>query len=115
VETAEPVVGTHLAKRAEAAMVGERIPAAERLALVHMGLHALDSAGRNKADPPGVYWGGHARLSLAVYGVFTPATKRNITRIIRNLEYRKLIRVYDVNVGGRVAYELLPQNPEGGG
>ena len=47
-----------------------------------------------------------------VYGAATPTSVRRIRRIIRNLEYRKLIRLYEANPGGNRPYLLLP-NGEG--
>lgn len=108
-------MGGRTRKRAVAATVGEeRLSVACRFALAQMAEHALDSPGRNSADPVGVYWGGHGLLALEVFGFDTPTTRRHITRIIRELENHKLVRVYDPNVGGRRAYQLLPENPRGG-
>jgi hypothetical protein len=110
-------MGSRLVKRALATMAGdEGLGTVARLTLVVMALHSLDSPGRNKADPPGVYWGGHAQLGREVFGEFTrPSTSRRaITRAIRELESRKLIRVYDENVGGNRAYLLFPYDGPGG-
>jgi len=102
-------VGMRLAQRALRETVGEdRMPPVERLALVAMALHSLDSPGRNSADPPGVYWGGHTQLAREVYGDGNDSGIRQIRRVIRNLENRKLIRIYDANVGANRAYELFP-------
>lgn len=95
----------------------ERLTAACRVALILMAWHALDGKGRRPEDPPGVYWGGHAQLGLEVYGA-TPTTatrKRNIRKVIRELETRKLIAAYATTPGGRVAYRLLPSELDMGG
>lgn len=107
-------MGTRLRRRCLAAMYGEPgLTVAARFTLVCMGDHALDSAGRNAANPVGVYWGGHGLLALEVYGADTRNSRREIRRIIAELETRKLIRIHDRLPGARVAYQLLPLNPEG--
>ena len=82
---------------------------AARFTLACMGHHALDSAGKNPADPVGVYWGGHGLLAAEVYGSDTPTYRRKIRAHITDLINRKLVRIYDENPGGRRAYELLPK------
>jgi len=107
-------MGTRLWRRCLAATYGEPgLPTVARFTLACMGGHALDSAGRNAADPIGVYWLGHGLLALEVFGTDTPSNRRKIRRHIAELESHKLIRIYDRNPGGRVAYELLPENPGG--
>jgi hypothetical protein len=88
---------------------GERMPAAERLTLVVMGLHCLDGKGKNPDHPPGVYWGGHKQLAREVYGTESPTALRKIRGHISNLETRKLIRPYDTTAGYNRAYQLLPE------
>jgi hypothetical protein len=62
------------------------ISPAARLVLATMALHALDSQGRNPADEPGLYWGGHAALAYAMgYPGFTPAARRHVTRAVAEL------------------------------
>jgi hypothetical protein len=95
----------------------KRLPITCRTALILMAWHALDGKGRRPEDPPGVYWGGHTQLALEVYGATqNPETrKRNIRRVIRELETRKLVAPYAVTPGGRVAYRLLPSELDTGG
>jgi hypothetical protein len=99
-------------------MAGEDgLPAACRLAMVYMAWHALDGKGRDHADPPGIYWGGHSALALEIYGATQKEAtrKRHTTAIIRELESRKLIAPYAVTPGGRIAYQLLPTETDTGG
>lgn len=107
-------MGSRLRRRCLMATYGEPgLTVAARAVLACMGDHALDTKGRNPADPIGVYWLGHGLLAIEVFGEDMPGTRRNIRRIIAELESRKLIRVYDRLPGARVAYQLLPENPEG--
>jgi hypothetical protein len=107
-------MGARLMRRCLEACVAEKdMAAVSRLTLTCMAAHALDSPGRNPADPVGVYWGGHSQLGIEVCGAFARTTtqRQTIRRAIRDLESRGLIRVYAINPGGRRAYELLPKNP----
>lgn len=107
-------MGARYRRRCLRATVGEPdLTVAARATLAAMGAHALDSPGKNPADPIGVYWLGHGLLALEIYGADTRNSRREIRRIIADLESRKLIRTYDRLPGARVAYQLLPENPEG--
>jgi len=111
-------MGSRQIRRVKRSLMGEeRLPMACRCAMAWMAWHALDGKGKHPDDPPGVYWGGHAELALEVFGATPkPATrKREITRVIRELERRKLIEAYANTPGGRVAYRLLPTELDGGG
>jgi len=101
-------MGTRYGLRALTHTYGEQMPAAERLTLVAMGLHALDGKGKNPDHIPGVYWGGHKQLAREVYGTDSPYAIRKIRGHIRNLEMRKLIRPLDTTPGYNRAYELFP-------
>jgi hypothetical protein len=106
-------MGARYRRRCLEATYGDPMPTATRATLAAMGAHALDSPGRNAADPVGVYWLGHGLLALEIYGADTPTYRRKIRGHIAELELRKLIRIYDRNPGGRVAYQLLPQDSRG--
>lgn len=106
-------MGSRYRRRCLEATYGDPMPTATRATLAAMGAHALDSPGRNTADPVGVYWLGHGLLALEVYGADNRNARREIRRIIGDLESRKLIRIYDRNPGGRVAYQLLPEDARG--
>lgn len=108
-------MGSRLVLRVLAVCAAEKgLGAVPRLTLVCMAMHALDGAGRNTADPPWTYWGGHPPLAREVFGVHIKPTTgtRAITRAIRELESHQLLRILEPNPGGRIPYLLLPDDPD---
>jgi hypothetical protein len=111
-------MGSRHMRRVKASLMGEeRLPSACRLAMVYMAWHALDGKGRDPEDPSGIYWGGHAELALEIFGATVKpiSRKRMVTKVIRELEIRKLIAPYATTPGGRIAYRLLPTETDMGG